>query len=128
MLQCLGEYAPFGVFMKYFEKHLELDQLKEQYPMKCWEIDEIVDVILDTVCSKRKHIRIAGDDKPTSVVHSQFMKLEGNHIRYVLDVLEKASNVRNVKQYILAALYNASMTMNHYYTLRCNNTIEERSL
>ena len=116
------------VLMKYFDKHLEIDQLKKQYPMKQWEIDEIVEVILDTVCSKRKHIRIAGDDKPISIVHSQFMKLEGNHIRYVLDVLEKASEVRNVKQYILAALYNASMTMNHYYTLRCNNIIEERSL
>ena len=114
------------VLQKYFERHLEIDRLKEEFPMKQWEIDEILEVILDTVCSKRKMIRISGDDKPVSVVHSQFMKMEGNHIRYVLNMLEQSANVRNVKQYILATLYNASMTMNNYYSLRLNNKIEER--
>lgn len=62
---------------------------------------EIYAVIVDTICSKRKTIRIAGDDKPKEVVHGQFMKLEANHIRYVLSVLGQASNIRNAKQYLL---------------------------
>ena len=112
---------------KFFYRKLAIELLKEEYPTKQGCIDEIYAVIVDTICSKSKTIRIAGDDKPKEVVHGQFMKLEANHIRYVLSVLGQASNIRNTKQYLLAALYNASMTMTNYYCLQQNNTIEERS-
>ena len=71
---------------------------------------------LDTVCSKRQYIRIAGDDKPCEVVKNQFLKLNGGHIEYVLaSFRENATKVRNIKQYLLASLYNAPLTMSNYF-------------
>ncbi len=110
---------------KYFCSNLSIECLKEEYPAKIECIDEICAIILDTVCSKRKMIRIAGDDKPKEVVYGQFMKLEANHIRHVLEIMEKASNIRNTKQYILTALYNATLTINSYFTMQYNNNCEE---
>lgn len=107
-------------YEEYFKENLLVEQLVEEYPAKREILHEIVDVILDTMCSNCKTIRIAKDDKPKDVVHSQFMKLNDNHIRYVLDVLENSSNVRNMKQYILTTLYNAAMTINNYITSKNN--------
>ena len=76
----------------------------------------LVDILVDAVCSKRKTIRIAGDDKPINVVKSQFMKLNSSHVEYVMDSLKSnTTKVRNIKQYILATLYNAPLTMSSYY-------------
>lgn len=103
-------------YRDYFTKSLELKILRERYPHDVREIDEILEILLDAVCSKRKQIRIAGDDKPASVVKSQLMKLDMGHIEFVLDSLSKnTTEVRNMKQYILAALYNAPLTINNYY-------------
>ena len=78
--------------------------------------------MLDAICSKRKYIRIAGDDKPAAVVRSQFMKLDFMHIEYVLGCMKNnGSKVRNIKQYLLAALYNAPLTMQSYYQAWVNN-------
>ena len=85
-------------------------------------VKEIMELILDTVCSKRKTIRIAGDDKPLEVVKSRFMKLDYSHISYVLSCLkENSTQVRNIKQYLLAALYNAPLTISNYYQAMYNN-------
>ena len=79
-------------------------------------IAEIMELLLDTICSKRQYIRIAGDDKPREVVKSQFLKLNSTHIEYVLSSFkENASKVRNIKQYLLASLYNAPLTISNYY-------------
>lgn len=103
-------------YRDYFTKSLELKILRERYPYDVRELDEILEILLDAVCSKRKQIRIAGDDKPASVVKSQLMKLDMGHIEFVLDSLSKnTTEVRNMKQYILAALYNAPLTINNYY-------------
>ena len=81
------------------------------------QLDEIVDLIVDTVCSARKVIRIAGDDYPAEVVKSRFMKLDSSHVQYVMDCMkDNASYVRNIKKYLLAALYNAPTTINSYYS------------
>ena len=81
------------------------------------QLDEIVDLIVDTVCSARKVIRIAGDDYPAEVVKSRFMKLDSSHVRYVMDCMrENTTYVRNIKKYLLAALYNAPATIGNYYS------------
>ena len=109
-------------YRDYFTKSLELKILRERYPYDVRELDEILGILLDAVCSKRKQIRIAGDDKPASVVKSQLMKLDMGHVEFVLDSLSKnTTEVRNMKQYILAALYNAPLTINNYYTAMFNN-------
>ena len=73
--------------------------------------------MVDTPWSNSKEIRIAGDDKPAQIVKSQLMKLDSNHIEFVLQCMkENTTQIKNVKQYILAALYNAPLTINNYYS------------
>ena len=81
------------------------------------QLDEIAELIVDTVCSARKTIRVAGDDYPAEVVKSRFMKLDSSHVQYVMDCMrENTTNVRNIKKYLLAALYNAPGTISNYYS------------
>ena len=71
----------------------------------------------ETVCTSRKTIRVAGDDYPAELVKSKYMKLNGEHIRFVLDGLrENTTSVRNIKQYLRAMLFNAPSTISNYYT------------
>ncbi len=103
-------------YRNYFMDSLEIECLKQRHQYSADQIDEIVEILLDAVCSKRKQIRIAGDDKPVQVVKSQFMKLNYSHIEFVLGCLkENTTHIKNMKQYILAALYNAPITINNYY-------------
>lgn len=69
------------------------------------QLDEIAELIVDTVCSARKTIRIAGDDYPAEVVKSRFMKLDSSHVQYVMDCMrENTTYVRNIKKYLMANL------------------------
>ena len=80
-------------------------------------LDEIVDLLVETVCSARKTIRIAGDDYPAELVKSKLMKLDSSHIEFVFDCISKnTTKIRNVKKYLLAVLFNAPSTINGYYT------------
>lgn len=80
-------------------------------------LDELVELMVDTVCSNRESIRIAGDDYPAEVVRARLLKLNSSHIEYVLDRMrENTTYVRNIKKYLLAALYNAPATIDSYYT------------
>ena len=109
-------------YQQYFNEQLCVDALYSDHPYDRESITEILELILDTVCSKRKTIRIAGDDKPLEVVKSRFMKLDHSHISYVLSCLkENSTQVRNIKQYLLATLYNAPLTISNYYQAMYNN-------
>ena len=78
---------------------------------------KIVDLILETVCTARKTLRIAGDDYPAELVKSKFLKLTSSHIEFVLDCMrETTSKIRNIKQYLRAVLFNAPSTIDSYYT------------
>ena len=93
---------------EHFIKHTNIDRER---------LDEIVSLILETVCTKRKTIRIAGDDHPAELVKAKFMKLNSEHIRFVLDCMqENTTKIRNIKQYMKAALFNAPSTIGSYYT------------
>ena len=79
-------------------------------------LDELVELMVDTACSGRKRIRIAGADHPAQTVRERFLTLDSSHIEYVLERLnETAAPVRNIRQYLLAALYNAPATIDSYY-------------
>ena len=105
----------------YFYQALEVELLLQLCPDEEDTIYQIVDLLVDTCSTKRKMLRIAGDDKPAEVVRSRFMKLNADHIRFVLDSLaENTAPVRNMKQYLLATLYNAPTTMNLYYQNKTN--------
>ena len=80
-------------------------------------LNEIVELIVDTVCSEQEMLRIGGDRKPKDVVKSQFLKLNSEHIRFVLKCLkENTSKVINIRQYLLTVLYNAPLTISNYYS------------
>ena len=97
--------------------NIEYDFLVQNERMDRDRLDELVELIVDTVCSRRETIRIAGDDYPAEVVKSRFLKLNSSHIEYVLDRMrENTTYVRNIKKYLLAALYNAPATIDSYYT------------
>ena len=85
-------------------------------------LDEIVSLMLETVCTRRKMIRIAGDDYPAELVKSKFMKLNSSHIRFVLDCMhQNTTKIRNIKKYLLAVLFNAPNTIDSYYTALVNH-------
>ena len=105
----------------FFEDQIEYNYLLDQYPYERETIRGILDLLVDTYCSKRKYIRVAGDDKPANVVKSQLAKLNSSHIQYVIDCLkENTTDVRNIKQYLLATLYNAPTTISPYYQAKVN--------
>ena len=107
----------YRVYEEIIKDNICYDILKQDMPYDHDRIDEIVDLILETVCTKRRTIRIAGDDYPAELVKSKFMKLDSEHIRFVLDCMrENTTKIRNIKQYLRAALFNAPSTIGNYYT------------
>ena len=113
-------------YEKYFMEQLNIEALKQDYPYDREMIDGIMDLILDVVCSKRKIICIAGDVKSVNVVKGRFMKLNMEHIRYVMNCMqENTTKIRSIKQYMLAALYNAPATIDSYYRAEVNHDMAE---
>ena len=107
----------YRVYEEIIKDNISYDILKADLPYDGDRLDEIVDLILETVCTRRKTIRVAGDDYPAELVKSKFMKLDSEHIRFVLDCLNKnTTEIRNIKQYLRAALFNAPSTIGNYYS------------
>ncbi len=105
-------------------ENIDYDILTQDEKLDRDRLDELVELMVDTVCSKRQTIRIAGDDYPAEVVKSRFLKLTASHIEYILDRMrENTTYVRNIKKYLLAALYNAPVTMDSYYTSLVNHDL-----
>ena len=112
---------------EYFSQSLEVELLLRLCPDDEDIIYQIVDLLVDTCATKRKMLRIAGDDRPAEVVRSRFMKLNADHIKFVLKCLaENSSPIRNMKQYLLASLYNAPTTMQLYYQNQANHDLAKR--
>ena len=112
---------------EYFSHSLEMDLLLRLYPDDEDTLYQIVDLLVDTCATNRKTLRIAGDDKPAEVVRSRFMKLNADHICFVLKCLaENSSPIRNMKQYLLASLYNAPTTMQLSYQNQTNHDFAMR--
>lgn len=105
----------------YFKEKLQYDSLLKEFPRDRETIDGILGIVVDLCASRRRYIRIAGDDKPAAVVQGQMMKLTGDHVRYVLNCLQHGkAEIRNIKQYLAGSLYNAPLTINSYYTAQAN--------
>ena len=105
------------IYREIIKENIEYDILIQDPHMDKDRLDEIVDLILETVCTARKTLRIAGDDYPAELVKSKFLKLTSSHIEFVLDCMrENTSKIRNIKQYLRAVLFNAPSTIDSYYT------------
>lgn len=112
------------VYRKMIQENIDYEALSEDPCTDTARLEEITDLILETVCSSRKTLRIAGDEYPAELVQSKFLKLRGEHIRFVLDCMrENTTRVRNIKKYLLAALFNAPSTIGSYYTAQINHEL-----
>ena len=102
--------------------NIEYDHLCREFATYREDLDEIVELIVETVCAKRKTTRIAGADFPHEVVRSRFLKLDSSHIEFVMECLHNnTTEVRNMKQYLLTVLFNAPTTMSNHYTSQVNH-------
>ena len=103
-------------------ENIEYDHLCREFSTYREDLDEIVELIVETVCARRKTTRIAGADFPHEVVRSRFLKLDSSHIEFVMECLHNNSTeIRNMKQYLLTVLFNAPTTMNNHYTAQVNH-------
>ena len=103
-------------------ENIEYDHLCREFATYREDLDEIVELIVETVCAKRKTTRIAGADFPHEVVRSRFLKLDSSHIEFVMECLHNnTTEVRNMKQYLLTVLFNAPTTISNHYTAQVNH-------
>ena len=107
----------FKSYRELILENIDYDVLTDDSQIDREQLDEIVDLILETVCSTRERIRVGRNDYPAEIVRAKLLKLTGEHIRFVMDCLRKnTTQIRNIRQYLLTALFNAPSTMNSYYT------------
>jgi hypothetical protein len=109
-------------YREIIKENISYDILKQKCDVQ--RLDEIVDIMLETLCSRKKQIRIAGEDFPAEVVKSRLLKLDDSHIEYVLECLDRnTTDIRNIRSYILTALYQAPTTINSYYAARVSHDL-----
>ena len=112
------------IYREIIKDNIDYDILIQDPKMDKDRLDEIVEIMLETVCTARKTIRIAGDDYPAELVKSKFMKLNSSHVEFVLDCMrENTTKIRNIKQYLKAVLFNAPSTIDSYYTALVNHDL-----
>lgn len=104
--------------------NLELEILSQDKRFDVDRVNEMVEIMLDVICSTRPTIRINGEDMSQQVVKSRFLKLNSSHIEYVLHAMDECpSDIRNIRAYMLTTLYNASLTMDNYYSALVNHDL-----
>lgn len=114
----------YRIYEEIIKDNIEYDILAQDKRIPKDQLDEIVDLMLETVCTARKTIRVAGDDYPAELVKAKFMKLDSTHIQFVFDCMrENTTEVRNIKKYLLAVLFNAPSTIGNYYSARVNHDL-----
>lgn len=110
------------------KENIGFDYLIRNYHYDRDRLQEIVDIILDVVCSCAETIRINGEDIPVAVIKSRYLKLNDSHIEYVIDSMAKnPSDIRNIRAYLLTALYNAPVTIDNYYSALVNHDLYGRT-
>ena len=107
----------FESYRELILENIDYDVLASDPHVDREQLDEIVDLVQETVCSTHSRIRVAGNDYPAEVVRSKLLKLNSEHIRFVMDCLKQnTTRIRNIRQYLLTVLFNAPSTMTNYYT------------
>ena len=111
------EYRDMDDYREIVKENICYDYLLSDMPYDHDRLEEILEIIVETVCSTKKYIRVAGSDYPAEVVRSRLLKLDMEHIKFVFDCLkENTTKIRNIKQYLLTTLFNAPATIGSYYS------------
>lgn len=115
----------YGEMDRLIKDKIEYDILLSKNPAEKERINEIVSLLTDTLCSTKRAVRISGNDFPADIVRSRLLKLTCEHIEYVLDTLNKnVTKIKNIRGYLLSALYNAPTTMDSYYKALVNHDMQ----
>ena len=105
------------IYREIIKENIEYDHLLHYSKIDPEELDGILELLVETVCTARKTIRVAGDDYPAELVKAKLLKLNSGHIEFVMDCMrQNTTKIRNIKKYLLAVLFNAPSTMGSYYT------------
>lgn len=111
------EYRDMDMYREIIKENIGYEYLLSDLPYDHDRLEEILELLVETVCSTKKYIRVAGSDYPAEVVRSRLLKLDMEHIKFVFDCLkENTTKIRNIKQYLLTTLYNAPTTIGSYYS------------
>ena len=111
-------------YREMIRENIGYDDFVREHPYDAAQLDEMVELMVEAVCSRKKNIRVAGNDFPQAVVKSRLLKLDSEHIRFVFDCLrENTTQVRNMKQYLLTVLYNAPATIENHYAAQVNHDL-----
>ena len=112
-----AKYRDMDRYREIIKENISYDYLLSDLPYDHDRLEEILELLVETVCSTKKYIRVAGSDYPAEVVRSRLLKLDMEHIKFVFDCLkENTTKIRNIKQYLLTTLYNAPTTIGSYYS------------
>ena len=116
--------SEMDAYRELIRENIGYDDFVRERPYDAAQLDEMVELMVETVCSKKKNLRVAGNDFPQAVVKSRLLKLDSGHIRFVFDCLrENTTQVRNMKQYLLTVLYNAPATIENHYAAQVNHDL-----
>lgn len=106
---------PVEIYRDLLRANIGYDELQADPDIDDRQLEEVFEIILETLCATRKTIRIARADYPAELVQAKLLRLRGEHIRFVLSRMrENTTEIRNIKQYLLAALFNAPSTIANY--------------
>ena len=115
-------YDEGETYRQIIKENIDYDVLSVNLNRDAAMLDEIVDLMTETVCTQKSSLVIAGDTYPAAIVKSKLLKLTSEHIEYVIDCMrENTSDIRNIKKYLLAALFNAPSTIDSYYTTKVHH-------
>ena len=106
--------------------NVSYDLLCQEYPHQREQLEEILEILVETICATRQTVRVAGNNFPAEVVKGRLMKLTAEHIRFVLGCLSRnTTKIRNIRQYLLTTLYNAPTTIDNYYAAMVSHDLAE---
>lgn len=117
-----SEMDEINIYRSLLKENIEYEILCRRYSQS--ELDELVDLMTETVCTTKETVRVAGNDYPKELVKSKFLKLTSEHIEFVLDCMkENTSKIKNIRSYLVTVLFNAPSTIENYYTSRVNHDL-----
>lgn len=119
----------YQIYRDLIRENIEYDILCKQYPYEADTLNEILELMTEVVCAKRKYTRVAGSDFPHEAIKSRLLKLDGQHIQFVLNCMkENTTKVKNIKQYLLTVLFNAPITISNYYSALVHHDMAQGSI
>ena len=120
------EMEQYYILAETVKQNIDYDVLLQSYPNEGQLVQGIYELIVETVAYTGKKLVIASNELPTEFVKNRFMKLNFMHIQYVISSMKKnTTEIKNIKKYLLAALYNAPATMQGYYQAAVNHDMQD---